>query len=60
MMEDKNVKCSICGQPIKTVTGSISGSGQHLTCRRCFGESSYSGNSQWGHNPMSGGQANSG
>ena len=59
-MDNKIVKCSICGQPIKTTVGGISGSGTHLTCRRCFGESSYAGSSQWGYNPMSGGSANSG
>jgi len=60
MMENKTVKCSICGQQIKTAMGSVSGSASHLTCRRCFGESSYAGSSQWSYNPMSGGQANTG
>ena len=60
MMENKTVKCSICGQPIKTAMDSVSGSAQHLTCRRCFGESSDGGSSQWNYNPMNGGQANTG
>lgn len=57
-MDNKITKCSICGQPIKTVIGAVSGSGAHLTCRRCFGESSYAGTSHWTINPLIGGQGN--
>lgn len=57
-MDNKIAKCSICGQPIKTVVGAVSGNGAHLTCRRCFGESSYTGTSQWTISPMIGGQGN--
>jgi hypothetical protein len=40
-------KCSICGQPIKTATGAITMTQAPLVCRRCFGQESYSGPTQW-------------
>jgi len=48
MPTSRQVKCSICGQPIKTMSGAI-----HLrhsapvVCRRCFGEQTYAGTSHW-------------
>jgi len=57
-MDNKIIKCVTCGQPIKTTVGGISGNGSHMTCRRCFGESSYAGTSQWTYNPLIGGQGN--
>jgi ribosomal protein L37E len=57
-MDNKIAKCSICGQPIKTVVGAVSGNGAHLTCRRCFGESSYAGSSHWVIGPTAGGPNN--
>ena len=55
MPETKVVKCSVCGQPIKTANGGQM-SGAPLVCRRCFGESTYASSSHWGYNPMLGGR----
>jgi len=47
MPESKQAKCSSCGQPIKTVVGAIRMTEAPVVCRRCFGEQTYAGPSQW-------------
>lgn len=47
MSNSKQVKCSVCGRPIKTAAGAVTMSTAPLVCRRCFGEQSYSAASQW-------------
>lgn len=47
MPESKQGKCTSCGQPIKTVVGAIRLNNAPVVCRRCFGEQSYAGPSQW-------------
>jgi ribosome-binding protein aMBF1 (putative translation factor) len=41
MSVTKQLKCSICGQPIKTTMGAIAMRQAPLVCRRCFGTESY-------------------
>lgn len=43
-MSQKTVKCSVCQQPMKTAFGSSLNKIGGVTCRRCFGEQSYGGN----------------
>jgi len=49
MTDGKQVKCSSCGQPIKTAFGTVGVSSAPLLCRRCFGEESYGGSERWGY-----------
>lgn len=48
MPNSKRTKCSICGQPIKTVMGAVAMQQAPLVCRRCFGQETYSGPAEWG------------
>jgi formylmethanofuran dehydrogenase subunit E len=50
MPNSKQVKCSVCGKPIKTASGAVAMNSAPLVCRRCFGEQSYSGSSHWVQN----------
>lgn len=34
-------KCSVCGNPVKTVFGAMQMKRAPLVCRRCFGETTY-------------------
>ncbi len=47
MANSKRIKCSICGQPIKTMFGAVSLNRAPVVCRRCFGHQTYDGPSQW-------------
>lgn len=49
MPNSKRAKCSICGQPIRTVMGAVSMNQAPLVCRRCFGQETYSGPTQSQH-----------
>lgn len=52
----KQVKCSVCGQPMKTATGAIQMKEAPMVCRRCFGEQTYSSSSHWTFNTGTPGQ----
>lgn len=48
----KQVKCSICSRPIKTTLGSVGLNRAPVVCRRCFGDQTYAGSSQWTYNVL--------
>ena len=54
MARIKMVKCSICNQMITTTRGSNGLNRAPVVCRRCFGDQSYAGSSQWTYNPIVG------
>ena len=54
-MADKQVKCSVCKQPMTTAFGSALNRIGPVTCRRCFGEQSYGGKNSGSH-PIPAGQ----
>jgi hypothetical protein len=49
MNNQKQAKCSICGQPIRTMSGAARVTNAPLVCRQCFGSQSYGGGSQGHH-----------
>jgi len=55
MTGSKKIKCSVCGQPIKTAFGSMLSTHASLVCRRCFGEQSYRGSSRTNYSAVSSG-----
>ena len=52
MPNTKQVKCSICNGPIKTTFGAAALKSTQMVCRRCFGDQTYAGSSQWTYNAM--------
>jgi DNA-directed RNA polymerase subunit RPC12/RpoP len=41
-MPNKQTKCSVCGQTIRTLSGAIMMREAPVVCRRCFGHQTYS------------------
>jgi hypothetical protein len=52
MPKNRETKCSICGQPIRTVRSTLQLQNAPLVCRRCFGEGSYAGSTRWSLGPL--------
>jgi hypothetical protein len=45
MGQTKQIKCSVCGQTIRTFTGALAMRKAPVVCRRCFGHQTYESNS---------------
>jgi ribosomal protein L37E len=51
MPKTKQIKCSVCGQTIRTMYGALAMRDVPVVCRRCFGHQTYDVPTSRGANP---------